>query len=325
MVEGRDAERLLQRACTNDMALATGRVAYTLMLNDRGGVESDVTVARHGDASFMVMSSISHTRRDYLHLRDLIQPGEDVQLRDATASYGVLGIMGPKSRDLLQAVSDVDASNEAFPFNSLQHFYIGHAKVFAQRLSYSGEMGWEIFVSPDFAEHVFEVLMQAGEAFGLRLIGGEALNALRLEKGFVHWGHDMAYTEAPHQLGMEFVCKPNKAIPFIGRDAYLARKAENKGPFLCSIKLRDPNPLLHHNEPVLRDGKVVGYVTAGAWGQTVGAAVGLCFLSLPEGETQKSAVEQGQFTVMVEGQSIAADVSLAPFYDPKSKRMLFGA
>ncbi|NVO56626.1 FAD-dependent oxidoreductase [Rhodobacteraceae bacterium B1Z28] len=325
MVEGRDAERFLQRICTNNMALKTGRVAYTLMLNERGGIESDVTVARHADDSFMMMSSISHTRRDYLHLRDQIQPGEDVRLRDATASYGVLGIMGPKSRDLLRAVSDdVDPPNEAFPFNSLRHFHIGHAKVFAQRLSYSGEMGWEIFVSPDFAEHVFEVLMQAGEQFGLRLIGGEALNALRLEKGFLHWGHDMAYTESPHQIGMEFVCKTKKDIPFTGRDAYLARKAENKGPFLCSVKLRDPGPLLHHNEPVLRDGKVAGYVTAGAWGQSVGAAVGLCLLNLPDGETEKAAVEQGAFTVLVEGQEIEADISLTPFYDPKSKRMLFG-
>ncbi|WP_291732060.1 FAD-dependent oxidoreductase [Leisingera sp. F5] len=325
MVEGRDAESFLQRVCTNNMAMANGRVAYTLMLNERGGIESDVTVAHHGPDSFMMMSSISHTRRDYLHLRDLIHPDEDVRLRDATTAYGVLGIMGPKSRELLQAVSDADVSHAAFPFNSLQHFHIGHASVFAQRLSYSGELGWEIFVTPDFAEHVFDVLMQAGEQFGIRLIGGEALNALRLEKGFVHWGHDMAYTEAPHQMGMEFVCKAKKPIPFIGRDAYLARKAENKGPFLCSVKLRDPGPLLHHNEPVLRDGKIAGYVTAGAWGQTVGAAVGLCLLTLPDGETDKAAVEIGQFTVLVEGQSIAADVSLTPFYDPQSKRMLSGA
>ncbi len=325
MVEGTDAESFLQRVCTNNMAMKTGRVAYTLMLNERGGIESDVTVARHGDDSFMVMSSISHTRRDYLHLRDLIQPGEDVRLRDATPAYGVLGIMGPKSRDLLQRVSGIDASNEAFPFNSLQHFHIGHAPVFAQRLSYSGEMGWEIFITPDFAEHVFEVLMQAGQQDDLRLIGGEALNALRLEKGFVHWGHEMAYTEAPHQLGMEFVCKTKKPIPFIGRDAYLARKAENKGPFLCSVKLRDPEPLLHHNEPVLRDGKIAGYVTAGAWGQNLGSAVGLCLLNLPDGETEKNRVEAGRFTVLVEGRSYEADVSLSPFYDPDSKRMLTGA
>jgi len=321
-VEGTGAEAFLQRMCTNNMAIKPGRVAYTLMLNDRGGIESDVTVARHATDSFMVMSSISHTRRDYLHLRDAIQPGENVQLRDVTASFGVLGLMGPKSRELLDSVSDVDLSNEAFRFNSLQSFHIGHASVTAQRLSYSGELGWEIFVTPDFAEHVFEVLMEAGKAYGLRLIGGEALNALRIEKGFVHWGHDMAYTEAPHQMGLEFVCKPEKDIPFVGRDAYLARKAEAKGPYLCSIKLCDRDPLLHHNEPVLRDGKVVGYVTAGAFGHTVGAAVGLCLVSLPEGATDKSSIETGCYSVLIEGTEIPAEISLTPFHDPQSKRML---
>jgi heterotetrameric sarcosine oxidase gamma subunit len=322
MVEGKDAERFLQRICTNNMAMKPGRVAYTLMLNERGGIESDVTVARHGDDSFMVMSSISHTRKDYVHLRDNILPDEDVRLRDVTPSYGVLGLMGPQSRAVLAKVTDVDLSNEAFRFNSFQHFHIGHAKVFAQRLSYSGELGWEVFVTPDFAEHVFDVLMEAGAEFGLRLIGGEALNGLRIEKGFVHWGHDMAYTEAPHQIGLEFVCKTNQPIPFIGQDAYLSRQAEGTGPYLCSVKLNDPNPLLHHNEPVLRDGKVVGYVTAGAYGANVGSAIGLCFVSLPDGATAKKAIEDGQYTVMVEGQQISADVSLTPFYDPTSKRML---
>ena len=322
MVEGKGAESFLQRMCTNNMAMKTGRLVYTLMLNERGGIESDVTVARHAKDAFMLMSSISHTRRDYLHLRDHILPDEDVRLRDVTASFGVLGIMGPKSRDLLASVCDVDLSNEAFKFNSFQIFYIGHAKVLAQRLSYSGELGWEIFVTPDFAEYVFEVLAEAGSSFGLRLIGGEALNALRIEKGFVHWGHDMAYTEAPHQMGLEFVCKPDKDIQFIGRDAYLARTAEGNGPYLCSIKLRDSSPLLHHNEPVLRDGKIAGYITAGAYGDWTGSAVGLCLVSLPEGATEKSHIANADYSVMVEGREIAADLSLTAFYDPQSKRML---
>jgi 4-methylaminobutanoate oxidase (formaldehyde-forming) len=320
MVEGAGAESFLQRVCTNDVAMASGRVAYTLMLNGRGGIESDVTVARYAEDRFMVMSSISHSRRDYLHLRDHILPEEDVRLRDVTAAYGVLAIMGPKSRDLLAAVSAVDVSNKAFPFNSHQEFYIGHALVTAQRLSYSGELGWEIFITPDFAEHVFDVLMEAGQNYGMRLIGGEALNALRLEMGFLHWGHDMAYTEAPHQMGLEFVCKTDKPIPFIGQDAYLDRKTENRGPFVCSVKLSDPEPLLHHNEPVLRNGKVVGYVTAGAFGGTVGSAVGLCLVSLSDGETDKKSLENGSYSVMVEGNEIAAVVSLTPFYEPKGAR-----
>jgi len=217
MVEGRGAEAFLQRVCTNDMALAPGRVAYSLMLNERGGIESDVTVSRHADDAFMVMSSISH---------------------------------------------------------------------------------------------------------GLRPVGGEALNALRIEKGFVHWGHDMAYTEAPHQVGLGFACKPDKATPFIGRDAFLARREAGEGPYLCAIRLRDPGPLLHHNEPVLRDGVVAGFVTSGAWCRAGGAATGLCFVNMPEGGAGRGSLKDGAYSVMVEGRAVPADLSLSPFHDPKNARML---
>ena len=313
MVEGTDALSFLQRICTNDIDVPVGRVAYTLMLNERGGIESDVTVARHGEDAFMVMSSISHTRRDRDHLQRYISDSEDVRLQDATSAYAVLSVAGPKVRDLLAAVSDVDLSNEAFPFNSLQHFYIGHAPVFAQRLSYTGELGWEIFITPDFAEHVFEVLCAAGVPLGLRLVGGEALNALRIEKGFLHWGHDMSYTEAPHQVGLGFVCKPEKAIPFIGRDAFVIRKTDGKGPFLYHIKLQDAVPLLHHNEPVLKDGKVAGYIASGAYAYAQGAAIGTCFINSED----RTTVTHGAFAVMVEGQTIPATVSLRPFSKPQ--------
>ena len=309
MVEGRDAERFLQRVCTNDMDLPVGRVAYTLMLNDRGGIESDVTVARHGKTCFMVMSSISHTRRDADHLRAHIAEGEDVRLRDATSAYAVLSIAGPRSRDLLAPVCDIDVSDAAFPFNSLKHFHIGHAPVFAQRLSYTGELGWEIFVTPDFAEHVFDVLWATGDPIGLRLIGGEALNALRVEKGFLHWGHDMSYTEAPHQVGLGFVCKPDKAIPFIGRDAFVSRKSKGQGPFLCHVKLLDTGALLHHNEPILKDGAVVGYVASGAFAYVQDTAIGTCFIDA----NNRASIERGAYEVVVEGQAIQASLSLRPF------------
>jgi len=314
MVEGPDALNFLQRICTNDIDVPVGRVAYTLMLNERGGIESDVTVARHGTDSFMVMSSISHTRRDRDHLQRHMSAGEDVRLKDATSAYAVLSVAGPKVRDLLTAVSNVDLSNEAFPFNSLQHFHIGHAPVFAQRLSYTGELGWEIFITPDFAEHVFEVLCAAGEPLGLQLVGGEALNALRVEKGFLHWGHDMSYTEAPHQVGLGFVCKPDKAIPFIGRDAFVSRKADGKGPFLCHVKLQDTAPLLHHNEPVLKDGKIAGYVASGAYAYAQDAAIGTCFINSDD----RASITNGTFAVVVEGQVVSATLSLKPFSAPQT-------
>ena len=313
MVEGTDSEVFLQRVCTNDMALDVGRVAYTLMLNDRGGIESDVTVARHGVTSFMVMSSISRTRRDRLHLQKYILDGEDVRLRDSTAAYAVIALAGPKARELLSLVSDINLSASAFCFNSLQKFYIGHAPVFAQRLSYTGELGWEIFVTPDFAEHVFDILLKAGDPFGLRLVGAEALNALRIEKGFLHWGHDMSYTEAPHQVGLSSICKPDKPVPFIGRDAYLERAEKGEGPFLCYVKLKSSKPLLHHNEPVLIDQKIVGYVSSGAFSYAQDAAVGICFINLDD----RALIESGSHAVMVEGQVITADLRLKPFALPQ--------
>lgn len=314
-VEGADAERFLQRMCSNDMALPVGRVAYTLMLNERGGIESDVTVARHGAQSFMLMSSISHTRRDHDYLTSHVSDTEAVTLRNATASYGVLSVCGPESRKLMQAVSNIDFSDAAFAFNSLRTFYIGHAEVTAQRLSFTGELGWEIFITPDFAEYVFSVLYEAGQTFGLKLVGGEALNALRIEKGFVHWGHELAYTESPHQLGLDFTCKPDKPIAFIGRDAYLARKAEGKGPYLCSIKLNDNKLLLHHNEPVLRDGHIVGYITSGAYAYKQDAAIGLCLISVPA-QSDRAAIENGTYEVLVEGEKIPAMLSLKPLLRP---------
>ena len=313
MVEGPDAEAFLQRVCTNDMAMPVGGVAYSLMLNERGGIESDVTVARHDRSSFMVMSGISHTRRDRDHLRRLVGDSEDVRLRDVTTAYAVLAVAGPNSPRLLGAVMDTDMSDDAFPPYCLRHAHIGHAPVFAQRLSFTGETGWEIFVTPDFAEHVLDTVLAAGEPLGLRLAGGEALDALRIEKGFLHWGADMAYTEAPHQMGLDFICKPDKDRPFIGQDACLARRAEQRGPYLCSVRLADPDAILHHNEPVLRDEQIIGFVTSGAFCAAQNAAVGLCLVSPPEDTGGPDRIEDGTFAVMVEGRRVPAELRRRPF------------
>lgn len=313
MVEGQDAENFLQRVFTNDVSMPDGRVTYSLMLNERGGIEGDVTIARHNKTCFMVMSAISHTRRNRDHLQRAILAGEDVIIRDVTSAYAVLALCGPLSRTVLETLVDISLSDWDFPSYSFQQFYIGHAPVFAQRLSFTGEMGWEIFVTPDFAEYVFEQLYQAGQVCDLRLAGGEALNALRIEKGFVHWGSDMAYTESPHQIGLDFACRHDKNTAFIGKAAYLARKAEAKGPFLCSVKLHQPDAMLHHNEPVLRDGAVVGFVTSGAFSALLGTAIGLCLIAPPAGTSGNKELEKGDFTVLVEGRAIPATVQRKAF------------
>ncbi len=314
LIEGADAEAFMQRVCSQDMAIACDSVTYTLLLNERGGIESDVTVARFTQQQYMLMSSISRSRRDRYHLQHHIQPGEQVFLRDVTSSYGMLALMGPDSRALLSKVSDHDFANEAFAHQTWQSFYIGHAPVWAQRLSFTGELGWEIFVTPDFAEHVLEQLLQAGSGMGLKLIGGEALNALRIEKGFLHWGHDMAYSEAPHQLGLSFLCR--KSVDFVGKEAALARKKEGAGAQLCYLKLADEQPLLYHNEPILRDGEVIGFVTSAAWAYVTGAAVGLGFIDLPRG----CDLSKGDMEILVEGVAYKAHLSWRPFYDSNHQR-----
>ena len=315
LVEGADAEAFLQRICSQNMAISNSQVTYTLLLNARGGVESDVTVARFADDQYMLMSSMARTRRDHLHLQKHVQANEDVRLRDVTTAYGVLSLVGPHSRELLSRVSDADFSNQAFPFQTWQSFYLGHAPVWAQRLSFTGELGWEIFVTPDFAEHVMEQLLQYGKDLNLQLIGSEALNALRIEKGFLHWGHDMSYTEAPHQLGLSFLC--NKSQDFIGKQAAAERKQAALGPYLCSVKLLDPQPLLYHNEPILQDGKPVGFITSGAWGASLSSAIGLAMVDLPRGQID---LDKTTFEVLVEGVAYPAQLSWGPLYDAGNTR-----
>ncbi len=168
-------------------------------------------------------------------------------------------------------------------------------------------------MTPDFAGYVFDDIYKAGTALGLRLVGGEALNALRIEKGFVHWGHDMAYTEAPHQLGLDFACKPDRKNHFIGRDAYLARRSNEEGPYLCLIRLCDSDAILHHNEPVLRDGAVVRFITNGAFAYAQNTSVGLCMVSSPAGSRGRTSVKAGTYAVLVEGEIRLAQISLTAF------------
>ena len=222
----------------------------------------------------------------------------------------------------MSSLTNADLSAEVFKFNSGKNISIGHATVWAQRISYSGELGFEIYMTPDFAEYVFELVITKEVEFGIRLIGTDALNALRIDKGYLHWGTDMAYTESPHQLGVDFLCKPKKAIPFIGRDAYLANKEKGQGPFLCAIKLDDSAPLLFGHEPVLRDGEIVGSINSASFSNVLGVASGLGLLALPNGSSDKMELEAGNYQVLVEGIAINATVNLKCFYDPESKKLL---
>ena len=278
-VVGRDAEAVLQRLCANDVAVAVGRCVYTQWLSARGGIEADLTVTRLGAEDFLVVTSSAAVVRDFAWLTCHIPADAHCAALDVTAGEACLAVMGPDSRRLLQRHTPADLSNASFPFGTARTIEFGMATVRAHRITYVGELGWELYVSADMARHVFDTLMADGTATP---VGLHAMDSLRLEKGYRHYGHDISDEDHVLEAGLGFAVKLDKPEgrfgPFIGRDAVLARRAAGVGRVLAQILLEDPAPLLFHNEPVLYDGAVVGHLTSGAYGHHLGAAVGLGYV-----------------------------------------------
>lgn len=320
-IKGPDAASVIQRICSAETDVEPGKVFYSLWLNERGGIESDVTVARLGEQEYVVMGSTGNLPRDRSWLRKNIPSGANVAIRDETTSFGAVAIAGPLSRQVLARCADTDFSNVAFPHGTSQEFYLGHAPVRAQRISYAGELGWEIFFTPDFGSYVLRTLLATGAEFDMRPVGVEALESLRLEKGYRHWGTDVSYTDSPHEVGLSFACRADDRPAYIGRDAYIERRARPGRLRLCSLLLGDPKPLLIHDEPILKDGRMVGWVTSGGYGHTLGGAVGLGTVELPDGVSAASALASGGYAVRIEGRDIPATLSLRGFYDPNGERL----
>ncbi|HHI71589.1 MAG TPA: aminomethyl transferase family protein, partial [Rhodobacteraceae bacterium] len=238
-------------------------------------------------------------------------------ITDVTAAEGVLAVMGPNARALMQRVSPNDFSNAVNPFGTMQQIEIGMGLARAHRVSYVGELGWEIYVSSDMAAHVFEVLQGAGQDMGLKLCGMHMMDSCRIEKGFRHFGHDITCEDHVLEAGLGFAVKTGKPA-FIGRDAVLKKKENGLNARLLQFRLKDPEPLLYHNEPVLRDGEIVGYLSSGAYGHTLGAAIGLGYVPC-KGESVADVLASS-YEVDVAGVRVKAEVSLRPMYDPKSER-----
>ncbi len=226
--------------------------------------------------------------------------------------------MGPNARKLLEKVSPNDFSNAVNPFGTAQEIELGMGLARVHRVTYVGELGWEIYVSADMAGHAFETLHAAGQDMGLKLCGMHMMDSCRIEKGFRHFGHDITCEDHVIDAGLGFAVKTDKPA-FIGRDAVLARKASGPRARMLQFKLTDPEPLLYHNEPILRDGEIVGYISSGSYGHTLGAAVGLGYVPC-DGETA-AQVLASQYEIDVMGTRVRAEVSLKPMYDPKSERV----
>jgi len=322
-IEGRDACRELNRICANDIDREVGRVVYTQCLNERGGIEADVTVTRLSETAFMMVSLGSSQTRDLSWLRRNIGADAHVVVTDVTSGLPMLGVMGPNARALLEALSGEDLSNESFPFGTSREIEIGYARVRASRLTFVGELGWELYVPAEFAQHVFDVLVEAGADHGLGHAGYFALNSLRMEKGYRHWGHDIGEEDTPIDAGLGFAVSYDKPGGFIGRDILLKQRESNvRSRRLVGIRLDTDGvePLLYHEEPILCAGKIIGSVTSGGYGHRLGASLGLGYIQHPDGVD--SAFLEGQsFEVEVACERYPASLQLRPFFDPDNSRI----
>jgi heterotetrameric sarcosine oxidase gamma subunit len=310
---GSDALRVLQHVCTNDVDVPVGKVVYTLFLNGRGGIENDGTVTRLGEDRFLVITPTATQHRTLEWLRSHGQ-GMSVTIADVTSASATLAVMGPRSRQLLSRLTSTDLSNDGFPFLTSKEIQVRNAPALAIRASFVGELGWELYVPSEFAVHVYDAIVQAGTDLGLRHAGYQALDSLRIEKGFVHVGHDVGPTDDPFTAGLGHVVELEKE--FVGVEAARGAKETPRPRRLMSLKLDELEPILLHGESVIADGRIVGAVMSGAYAHTLGAAAGLAMV-------ESSVISDEESTVQVDlaGLMVKATISPRAFYDPSGSRM----
>jgi len=319
-LEGPDARRVLNRVCANDIDVADGRIVYTQWLNDRGGIEADLTVTRWSRDTFLIVGAAETEVRDFHWLKQHIPATAHCILTNVSSGMGVISLMGPNARDLLQSLTPEDMSHRAFPFGHSRVIELGYALVRASRITYVGELGWELYVPTEFMLGVYDEIIASGNGYGLVHAGYHALNSLRMEKGYRHWGHDITDEDSPLEAGLGFALKFDKEGGFIGRDALLEQKEQGLTRRLLQFQLDDPQSLLYHNEPIWRDDVIAGFISSGAYGHTLGASVGLGYVSRSD-KNESEGWLHGKFEIEVAGQRFPAQASLAPLFDPENRRI----
>ena len=317
LVQGRDALALLQKLSAGDVDVAPGQVVYTQWLNARGGIEADVTVTRVAETEFLVLTAAATVGRDasrvLRHIGDAF-----VTVTDVSAGYAMMSVMGPRSRDLLAPLTDADLSNDAFPFRSSRLIDLGWTYIRATRITYVGELGWELLVPSDAAVHVYDAVTQGGQALGLRHAGYHALNSLRMEKAYRSWGHDIGWADTPVEAGLGFAVAWDKPGGFIGQEAVVKRRAEGPVRRLVQISFDDPDVWAYHDEPIYRDDVLAGRIASVSYGHTLGRTVGLGYVGT-DVPVDADWVTSGTYTVEVAGVRYPATVSLRPMYDPANE------
>jgi 4-methylaminobutanoate oxidase (formaldehyde-forming) len=321
LVTGPDAEAALQWLCSADVAVPVGRTVYTGMLNERGGYEADVTLTRLAHDGYLLVTGAASVGRDRSWIERHIRPDQHLAVVDVSNAYAVYGVMGPRSRDLLRRLSGADLSDGAFAWSTSREIDLGHATVRATRITYVGELGWELYVPNEFAVGVYEDLMAAGEDLGVANAGYYTINSLRLDKGYRAWGSELTPDHGPVEAGLTFACKLNRPVDFLGRESVDKVRAEGARRRLVSFRLADPEVMVWGGELVRRDGIAAGQVTSAAWSETLGGAVGLAYIWRPDHDVVTADhLRRGSYGIDVAGTLHPAQISLRPYYDPGNER-----
>ena len=320
LLVGRDAETALSWIAANDVARPPGSLVYTQMLNRRGGIECDLTVSRLAEDAYYIVTGTGFATHDFAWIKANIPPGVDARLMDVTSSHAVLSLMGPRARDVLGAVTSADVSNAAFPFGTWRELMIGGAAVRALRVTYVGELGWELHVPVETATAVYDALMAAGKAHGIANAGYRAIESLRLEKGYRAWGSDIGPDHTPIEAGMAWAVKLKQNTPFLGREALAEQATKPLKKRLAGFTVDDPAIVLLGRETIFRDGQQVGWLTSGGYGYTVGKNIGFGYVRNAAG-VPTDWLSSGRYELEVAAQRVAAAIHLAPLYDPKMERI----
>jgi 4-methylaminobutanoate oxidase (formaldehyde-forming) len=318
-VSGAGAARALDWICAGDVARAPGRLTYTQLLNSRGGIEADLTVARLAEDHFYIVTGTGFRTHDAAWITERL-PAGDVRLSDVTENWGTLSLMGPRARDVLARVTDADVSNAAFPFGHVREIAVAGAIARALRVTYVGELGWEIHAPIGAIGEVFDALMAAGEGEGIRPVGYRALESLRLEKGYRAWSSDITPNNTPFEAGLGWAVKLRKNTDFLGRTALEALADKPLTRRLAGFTLDDPGAVLVGRETILRDGRPVGYLTSGGYGYTLGKSVGYGYVRDAAGVTD-GFLASGRYELVVANEIFPARIGMAPFYDPAGARV----
>jgi 4-methylaminobutanoate oxidase (formaldehyde-forming) len=319
-LSGPDAASALEWICAAHVAKPPGRLTYTQLLNTRGGIEADLTVARLSDELFYIVTGTGFRTHDLAWIRDHLPDGARVGLRDVTEHWGTLSLMGPRARDVLAAATQADVSNAAFPFGHVRQIAVAGVMLRALRITYVGELGWELHVPLADTGKVYDALMAAGAAFAIRPVGYRALESLRLEKGYRAWSSDITPNDTPFEAGLGWAVKMRSNTPFLGRAALEAVSGRLLTKRLAGFTIADPAAVLVGRETILRNGAPVGYLTSGGFGYTLGRSIGYGYVRNADGVSDDFLLS-GRYELLVASETYPAEIGLSPFHDPAGERV----